>query len=103
MEAKRDPELFRAMSVPHESTEAGNAALTAFLEGVGELRKTHRIANVVTTLTVCCLGEDGQEGDLIVSHQFGDTSRNEALCAYAFGRARKEREEQMVKALRGEM
>ncbi len=47
MESEPNPELYEEMDAPYPSDEAAKAALDAFFEEMVEVRRRHRIGNVV--------------------------------------------------------
>ena len=101
MGGKRDPKTYRALSEPHENTEAVNDAISGFLADVGELRKKYRLANVTTIVQANALTESGEEGEYMVAHHYGDALRYEPMTAYAYASARKEHEEAIAQILKG--
>lgn len=91
--SSKDQKLYRQMQEPHESADAAQAALTAFLEDLGELRKKHRIAEVLTCPTVRFIDKGDFESEAIVPHFYGDNSHAEVSAAFALGVYSQERQE----------
>lgn len=80
-----DPSTYRAMLVPHDSADAANEALAAFHEGMRELRKKHRIAEVNFIAKVLYVGEDGEEREGAAPIHIGDPSHAGHMSAFAAG------------------
>jgi hypothetical protein len=90
-----DPANYRAMLEPHESVDAANEAANAFFEGVAELRKNHRLPNVLIVADVHYLAEGGTETPGRVSSFLGDVLHAEELAAYAHGYETARRQERI--------
>lgn len=88
---KRDAKLYRAMSEPFPDVEAANAALGAFFEELYELRRKHRIADVLAVVQFSVV-EDERESARIIHLQIGDQLRAAAMAAFAFGACEAEHE-----------
>lgn len=100
MEHITDPENYRKMSEPFASADEANAALKEFMAGVRELRKKHRIADVLTVVAVNAKYESG-EGRAI-THGFNGNSQNaEGMAAYAYGQESADRREWMNRLMSG--
>jgi len=95
--------LFRSMSEPHESLEAADQTIKAFLNELGELREKHKIANVLTVIADSAKTADGDDTEFIMPHMYGDSLRMEALAAYAFGQAAVIRQESMGALQKGSL
>jgi hypothetical protein len=63
MDMPQDQKLFREMSEPHESREALQAAHHQFFEEVVELRKKHKIANILL-IYADSYESDGEEAEM---------------------------------------
>lgn len=100
-EGWHDPKNYRAMSEPHATPEAANAALELFLNGVKELRRTCRIQDVHVCCAFTVLYGDGEEGTAMSDAHYGDVTRSEAMLAFAFGKATTARRELVNKFLDG--
>lgn len=90
-----DAANYRAMLEPHESVDAANEAANAFFEGVAELRKKHRLPNVLIVADVHYLGEDGADAEGRLSSFLGDSNHAEELAAYAHGYETARRQERI--------
>mgnify|MGYP007059380491 CR=1 FL=1 len=86
-----DPKTYRECSEPHESVEAAEDAMRAFIDGVRELRKTHRVQDVSLVLAANALDDGGREIALIGDAHIGDQSHAETMLARGLGRAERER------------
>lgn len=95
----KDTQLFLELQQPHESADAVNAAVQAFLEDVGEARKKHRISEVLTCAFVRYITSDGEEADAMVPHFYGDQLHAESVSAYALGRYAERRQESIAKLM----
>lgn len=84
-EMRKDPKLYRELSVPFESAAAAEAAWEAFEAELYELRKKHRIRDLayVAQIPVAFEGED--EGNCIIVGHYGDGMQKAPLFAYAAG------------------
>lgn len=93
-----DPENYEKMSVPFATEKECAAAMQAFLDDIWAARQKHRIANVNVVLGVRVEGDDKAR---VGSNFMGDSSLQEALTAFAFGKARKARKQydKMIDAL----
>ena len=96
----QNQKLFREMSQPHESRDALNKAHEAFYEELGELRKKHKIANVVTIIEDSYdNGKD--ESSMLTAFAYGDGLKAESMSAYAYGTFKRKREEMLASLLAG--
>jgi hypothetical protein len=95
-----DVETWRHCNEPHESIEKANEAIRAFLDGVGELRKQYRIADVLTVARIVVADDDGEERLAITQHFYGDMTREESMAATAYGRASAARQRMISDCLR---
>lgn len=98
MTPKNDPKTYREMAVPFADGETANAALSAFYEGVTELRKKHRIKNAIV---LCEVGYivDGQEVDGSSKLLLGSSEEHLLMLAYAYGEARQRHEDLIALAV----
>jgi hypothetical protein len=100
MDMPQDQKLFREMSEPHESREALQAAHHQFFEEVVELRKKHKIANILQ-IYADSYESDGEEAEMLGASMIGDQTRAESMCAFAYGSFKRQREEMLAKLLSG--
>lgn len=99
-EGKHDPKRYLKCAQPFPSKDAGNAALTAFMEEVEAAREKHLIANVSIVIKDSCdYGND--VGEFMVRGHFGNSLEEESMLAYAYGQASAGRQERIFKALGG--
>lgn len=96
-----NPKLFRELSEPFTSNEEADKALRAFFDELGELRKKHRIRDLHMIVGGSVRTSDDDEGEFMSVMHYGDSSRAEAMSAYAYGVATAERQEVMSKFLKG--
>jgi len=101
MPVVQNPKLYRELSVPFESAEAANAALTAFYEEVRELRKKHKITDLhlICQVSANFKDDDGEdEGQLMAVCHFGSELMIEGMTGYAFGKAHADSKARIAKA-----
>lgn len=84
---KNNPALYRELSQPFANLEAANAALEGFAKEFEELRKKHRIPDVVCIVEMNIADQDGEEYLQTASIQFGDPLRHPQLAAKFLGEA----------------
>jgi len=81
---RQNAKLYRELSQPFATVEEAEAAVQAFADDLHELRRKHRIPDVLTVIEFVVIdGED--EGPRIASFAFGDQLKTPTLAAYAFG------------------
>ena len=78
----REPETYKAMSVPHASRQEAEDAVNAFLDEVRAAREKYKIANVVVILETPCL-KDGETVWVATMASNGDALMVPALLGYA--------------------
>ena len=76
-----NPELYAELSKPHENAEAGGAALKAFFADVYELRKKHRIPDVLIAAAVIV---DPGPAPVAVCYYAGDQALALPMSAMAY-------------------
>lgn len=81
----QDPERWLRCQEPHESQEASDAALDAFLDDVSAAREKHRIAEVVILTGTIFPGEDGNPQLFAGMSRFGSDEKMAEMIAYAYG------------------
>lgn len=99
MPGYQDPKTYREMLVPHESRDVAAEQADAFIEGVRELRKKHRMANVLLVVEIR-YEAGGEETNGMVSAHLGDTLQAEPMAAFAYGfqaSASRERNERVLR------
>lgn len=98
---KSNPKLYRELSEPFASAADANTALDAFFQGVEELRKQHRFANVYVIVCASMQGDTADdEQEWQASCHYGDGLRAEAMTAWAYGREQGRREAAIGSAVR---
>lgn len=100
-----DPALYRELSKPHDSVAALDEALSLFREGVAELRKLHRVPDVILITSANAITskpdpnqtqlpgvppEPIREGQFIGISVMGDHVGAIPLIAYALGKEKAE-------------
>ncbi len=95
----RNPGGYRALSEPFENFAAANEAINDFFKDVRDLRAKHRLADVYIILRGSALGEDGDEGDWIISQHHGSSLNCESMTAWAFGQEATRRQESIAKVV----
>lgn len=94
-----DPATYRKLSEPFATAEEANDALQKFWEGVYELRKQCRIADVYMVVGFNVAAEDGEEGRMMGILHAGDEMIREAMSAYAFGREQADRQSRTARLI----
>jgi hypothetical protein len=95
---ENDPDCYRKMSEPFTNEQELADAFKAFYEGVSELRKKHRMADVYVIVAFNCLDGD-DESQRFGSFQFGNQLMAEGLTAWAYGREQAERDAMIGRAV----
>jgi hypothetical protein len=98
-EIKSDPTNYRIMSEPFETPEKANEALKAFNEELSELRKKHKISDLLYVIKDSCYYPDGEIGYFMQHSHFGDILQAEAMAAYLYGKEQSETRERMNKLI----
>lgn len=83
--ATHDPENYYKMSAPFESADACNEAIAKFHEELAELRKKHKIRDVLTVLYGSVRYEDGKVAEFMQHSTLGSTANAPLMAAYVFG------------------
>jgi hypothetical protein len=96
-----DGALYEELSKPFENADAANAALKAFVSEMREVRKKHKMKDVLMVCAVSLTYADGQVGEAQVSTMHGDHLKEEALAAFAYGKAAESRKQLINKLLSG--
>lgn len=97
-DVQSNPELYRQLSAPFESSDAANEAIRAFVTDLRELRERHRIRDVHVIISADVIyGE--REGTVITDAHYGDSLRAEQMLAWALGREQAEHKEFIAKLL----
>ena len=94
-----NPDLYRELSAPFESIDEANKNFTEFQDQLYELRKKHRIADLLFVAQVPVKYDDGEQGTPIVVGMFGDETKMEAITAYALGYAQSQRQERIARIM----
>jgi hypothetical protein len=86
-----DPELYRKLREPFESIDEYKEACEKFFNGWRELREACGIPDVLMIISSSVLCE-GLATEMMSMQTSGDVLKEEAMAAYAFGRAQEQRE-----------
>ncbi len=97
---KSDPKLFREMSEPFESASEADAAINAFFDELGELRKRHGFPNVYVIVGGSIVADSGDEHEFVSTLHYGNGLQAEPLTAYAFGKEQARREQAIADAVK---
>jgi len=84
-----NPDLFARMSVPFDTLDEANEALTAFFADVAAARERHRIKNVVLIVETALRDSDGETKGA-ASYSCGDPSSVLPMVARKYGEERAE-------------
>jgi hypothetical protein len=85
MTVRQDEEMYRKLSIPFESIDEANEALVKFTEELYALREKHRIRELLFTVRVGIVRDDGEEADATVVNHFGSSLAMEGIAAYSYG------------------
>jgi hypothetical protein len=102
-EMSANPKLYREME-PFESVELAQRASDAFFEELAELRKKHKITDVLAVCKFSYNAASGEESEAITMSSWGNAMNIETLAAYALGMIQAERQERigaLLKVKRG--
>ena len=94
-----DPANYREMLKPFPDIAAAEAAAQAFHNDVRELRKKHKIPDVVFAYEMSAMMVDGKESVFLNSFTCGSQLKEEYLAAFAFGQATSRHSEMVARAL----
>lgn len=84
MPMKRDPKVYREMSVPHANAEAAEAAADAFFDDLYTLRVKHKIADVHVIIQTPIITGDGSEGNVMMSSYIGNEREELGMVAAVY-------------------
>ncbi len=92
-----DPKLYREMSEPFKTPDEANAAIKAFFDDLGDIRKKHGLRDVLCVIQGSCIYPDQGEGEFITTAMHGSEDEAEPMAAYALGLHEAERRERINK------
>lgn len=95
----RDPKLYRELSEPFESPDEANAAVEAFFNDLGEIRKKHGFPDVICVISGSCVYPDGEEGNFIIESHHGDEANKVLLAGWLYANSQAEAREMLNKAV----
>lgn len=101
MEPKNDPENYLLMSEPFESSDKANEAVSEFQKGIEELRKKHKIRDVLLVVNDSVKYSDGNIGEFMAHFSFGSALKRNVMAAYLYGQTSAEERERINKLLAG--
>jgi len=90
-----DEDLYAEMSIPFADGDAANKALEAFYNEVYELRKKHRLANVLIVAQDAIHGS----GRFMSNTHFGSETEKESMAAWLLGKVQAERQDIIRRAM----
>ena len=97
---KKDPALYRRMSLPFTSKDEASNAIREFCQEVRAAREKHKIPDVAMCVGCNYLGEnEGEEIVAFVDVHIGDTARQLSMAAFLFGQAKSEHSAQLAELL----
>ena len=100
-EYEKDADNYLKMSEPHESFDAAKDALAKFYEELGELRRKHKIRDLLCVVYDGYKNEDGNIGEIMHHTAYGNSLNPVVMAAYVYGQEKNERDEMMGKLLSG--
>jgi len=92
-----DPKLYRKLSEPFPSVDEAENAAQAFAKDLRELRAKHGMQDVLASVGISFIAEDGNESFQILVMHNGDELKSEMLAAYAFGHEQSRRQERIAR------
>lgn len=98
---KRDPENYLKMSEPFETIDSANEALANFFEEISEIRKKHKVADVLIVCKGSVKYEDGEIGDFINFSHYGNSLNQLPMAAFVYGQTSQDQKEMVNKLLAG--
>ena len=96
-----DPENYYKMSEPFESNDKANEAIKSFTEELSELRKKHKLRDVLVVIYGSVKQEDGEVGEFITTSNFGNVMNCLPMAAYVYGQEQADHKERISKMLAG--
>lgn len=93
--SKSNPGLYREMSAPFASADEANTALSAFYEDLYELRRKHRMTDVLCIVQVN-VALEGDEAPMMSRMHIGNSLNALPLSAYAYGAESSENEQRIA-------
>lgn len=96
---KNDPENYYKMSEPFESSDLANEAIKQFHDELAELRKKHKIRDVLIVLNGAVRYEDGNVGEYMICNTFGSVMNAMTMAAFAYGQEKENHSEIIGKLL----
>lgn len=86
----KNPARYREMSVPHETSDALNAAIEQFQKDVEVSRVANRLPDVVVLILGRYVDDGGEEVQAFSQFSFGESQNVLPTVAHAYGRAKAE-------------
>lgn len=96
---KPNPSLFREMAKPYSNLAEAEKEISAFFEGIEQLREKHHIETAYVILRNTAMDEEGREIEFHSTFSLGNQLLAESLCAYAFGTEQARRQERIAAIL----
>lgn len=96
----KDPDTYRAMCEPFESSEEANAAINGFNTDLRAIRAKYGMRDVIALISGSYKVEGAEEVDFCIDMMHGDEMKQEYLLAWALGKAQAERQERISHVMR---
>lgn len=98
-----NPKLYRELQQPFTSQDEAQKASSAFQDELAELRKKHRMRDLLVVAMFSYGFGDGEvgESESIICSSFGDPVQAETMAAYALGTIQSERQHRIGQLLKG--
>lgn len=94
---KKDPALYRRMSLPFTSKDEAGDAVREFCQEVRAVREKHKIPDVAMCVGCNYLGEhEGEELVAFLDVHIGDTGNRLPMAAFLFGEAKADQSAQLA-------
>lgn len=94
---KSDTENYYNMSEPFNGEKEANEAVGKFFEELGELRKKHKIRDVLVVLYDSVKYDDGNCGEFMCTGNYGNQINCLPMAAYLYGQEQSEHVERINK------
>lgn len=95
-----DPKLYRELNVPRTAAELDEQC-EGFNKELRELRIKYKLPDVYCICRVTVLGEDGEEGDVMMRFHNGSGLLAESMTAWAYGYEASQRLEMIAAIAKG--
>ncbi len=96
-----DPDNYNKLSIPFESVDLANEALSNFHKELSDLRKKHKIPDVLVVTKGSVRHADGEIGDFMQHSSYGSSLNQLPMAAYAYGQTKADHDVIISKLIAG--